>query len=129
MNFESGDTNDQIRASFHVKDDLQGYPGILHGGVIASVIDGAMTHCVFARGIAAVTVEMKLKFRNPVQTGKDASVHARLVESVHGLYTLEAEITQSEQVMVTAVAKFLEKPRLREDVLYTQAENTDQVRL
>lgn len=28
---------------------LEGYPGTLHGGLVATLLDGAMTHCLFAR--------------------------------------------------------------------------------
>ena len=34
---------------------LQGYEGILHGGIIAALLDAAMTHCLFHHNIEAVT--------------------------------------------------------------------------
>jgi len=37
-----------VEACFHCDRAFEGYAGILHGGVIASLLDGAMTNCMFA---------------------------------------------------------------------------------
>ena len=47
-----------VKADFQCNKAFEGYPGILHGGVISMILDGAMGHCIFALGQTAVTVEM-----------------------------------------------------------------------
>jgi len=39
-----------ITTTFQCDEAFEGYPGVLHGGVISSILDGAMGHCMFARG-------------------------------------------------------------------------------
>jgi acyl-coenzyme A thioesterase PaaI-like protein len=39
-----------VAANFLGNCALEGYSGLLHGGVIAALLDGAMTNCLFARG-------------------------------------------------------------------------------
>jgi len=104
----------EVTATFHVSEHLEGYSGVLHGGMIASIIDGAMVHCMFARDIAAVTVEMNLKYRHPVLTGRDARVTARIIRSSHTLHTLTAEIVQDAEVKVIAEARFFEQQDLQD---------------
>jgi len=104
--------NGGITATFQCDEAFEGYPGVLHGGVISSILDGAMGHCMFARGQASVTAEMTIRFRHPVVTNQDATVSARIARSSHPLYLLEAEILQAGQVKVTAKAKFLDRPQL-----------------
>ena len=101
-----------VKADFQCKKVFEGYQGILHGGVISLILDGAMGHCMFARGQAAVTVEMTTRFRCPVITGHDATVLARITRSSHPLYLLEAEVIQNGEIKVTAKSKFYDQPKL-----------------
>ncbi|MFH1999293.1 MAG: hotdog domain-containing protein, partial [Planctomycetota bacterium] len=50
-----------VEGHFYCSKNLEGYPEQLHGGVIASLLDGAMTHCLFLHGYTAVTVELSIK--------------------------------------------------------------------
>ena len=73
-------------------------------------MDGAMGHCMFARGQAAVTVEMTTRFRHPIIIRENATVSARIMRVSHPLYLLEAEIIQNGEVKATAKGKFLDQP-------------------
>ena len=101
-----------VEACFDCDRSFQGYAGFLHGGVIASLLDGAMTNCTFAHGCPAVTAELNVRFRHPVVTGKAAIVRARIDESSPPLHVLEAQIVQDGQVKATACGKFMEQRRL-----------------
>ena len=101
-----------VIATFQCDETFEGYAGILHGGVISSVLDGAMGNCMFARGQATVTVEMTTRFRHPVVTGQEATVSARITRDRHPLYLLEAEIIQDGQVKATAKGKYYDQPKL-----------------
>jgi len=100
-----------VKADFKCDKAFEGYPGILHGGVISSILDGAMGNCMFARGQATVTVEMTTRFRHPVVTDQAATVTARVTRSLHSLYLLEAEIVQNGQVKATAKGKYYDQPK------------------
>ena len=111
LNFDINDDG-SVKTVFECDEIFEGYPGILHGGVISTLLDGAMGHCMFARGLAAVTVEMTTRFRHPVITGKAANISARITRISHPLYLLEAEIAQYGKVNATAKGKFYHKPDL-----------------
>jgi len=101
-----------ITATFTCGKDLEGYPGVVHGGIISSVLDGAMGHCMFYRGQVAVTVEITTRFRHPVVINEEATVSARIERAAHPLYLLEAQIVQAGQVKATAQGKFYDQPEL-----------------
>lgn len=101
-----------VTAVFECKKEFEGYPGVLHGGVISTLLDGAMGHCMFARQQAAVTVEMTTRFRHPVATCTPATVSARITRINHPLYLLEANIVQDGEIKATAKAKFYDQPDL-----------------
>jgi acyl-coenzyme A thioesterase PaaI-like protein len=97
-----------VQAELDCEGSLGGYPGRLHGGVIAAALDGAMTHCLFALGRTAVTAELVVKYKHPVAIGRPATVRARLERDLAPLYLLQAELVQDGIVKAAASAKFME---------------------
>ena len=112
LQFEFNDDG-SVKAAFQCDKRFEGYPGILHGGVILSVLDGAMGNCMFAHGRATVTVEMTTRFRHPVLTGQKAVAYAKITRVSHPLYVLEAEIVQDGKIKATARGKYYDQPELR----------------
>ncbi len=86
--------------------NYQGYPDRLHGGVVSMLLDAAMTNCLFAKGIQAVTARMNVRFRHPVRLSTEAVIQARLVDQAPPLYVLKAELLQAGQACALADAKF-----------------------
>ena len=99
-----------VQADFACRRLFEGYPNTLHGGVICSLLDGAMTNCLFAHWRAAVTAEMNVRFKRPVVTERAATVRAWVTASCHSLYYMAADLRQDGQVMTTATATFMEQP-------------------
>jgi uncharacterized protein (TIGR00369 family) len=98
-----------VEATFPCQPIFAGYPGMLHGGIICTLLDGAMTNCLFARGLVAVTVDMNVRFRRPVTVSLPAAVRAWLESKGSPLHRLAAEVSQGGQVVATATARFIEK--------------------
>lgn len=71
----------------------QGYTGLLHGGMTSTLLDAAMTHCLFMQGVQALTAELM--------------VCARLLGQRRGIYLLEAWLTKGQQTVARATAKFI----------------------
>lgn len=99
-----------VEASFACDKAFEGFYNVIHGGVISSLIDGAMTNCVFAQGYVAVTAELKVRFQHPVNTGAPATVRAWVDKSYRPLHLLKAEVVQDHVIKVTAEGKFMERP-------------------
>jgi len=102
-----------VSADFIFDKVLEGYPGMLHGGILSAILDGAMTNCLLAHDRVAVTADFRVRFRHPVATDQAARVQARITLSRPPLYDLKAEIIQDGQVKITATGKFMEQPQLR----------------
>ena len=99
-----------VAATFLGNCALEGYAGLLHGGVVAALLDGAMTNCLFARGLPALTVELNVRYHTGVAAAEIVTVRAWLESESHGLYQLQAELTQGGTVKASATAKFMERP-------------------
>ena len=96
-----------VTAEFLGHSALEGYSGLLHGGVIAALLDGAMTNCLFARGVRGLTAELKVRYHASVAAAEEVRLRAWLEDDSHGLYQLRAELTQGGTVKASATGKFL----------------------
>lgn len=69
MRFEDNKL-DQVRARYTVCDDHQGYPGVVHGGVVAAMLDeaGGRTSMINDPDRFMMTGKMTIKYRQPVPT-------------------------------------------------------------
>ena len=97
-----------VSASLHSHAALEGFEGCLHGGMIASLLDGAMTNCLFAHGHIAMTAELKVRYRKPIFIGQEVLIRAWITRSQAPLHLLEAELKQEGCVKAIASAKFFE---------------------
>lgn len=98
-----------VSASFLGHFALEGFQGCLHGGMIASLLDGAMTNCLFARGHVAMTAELNVRYRKPVLIGHDITIRAWITRSQPPLHLLEAELKQEAYAKAIALAKFIDR--------------------
>lgn len=106
-----------VRAPFVVRPKHQGYSGLLHGGMTSTLLDAAMTHCLFTQGIEALTAELTVRFVAPISVGQTITVCAQLLGQRRGIYQLEAlllsglhiagQCIAGEQCLARATAKFI----------------------
>ena len=61
----------EMVAVFYVGDDLCGHPGIVHGGLLATVLDEGLGRCCFKSlpHSIAVTANLKIDYRKPTPAG------------------------------------------------------------
>lgn len=108
LHFQAGEDG-MVRTQFSGRSEFQGYDGMLHGGVVASLLDAAMTHCLFHRGIQAVTGDLQVRYVKPVPFDAFLDVQASVVSSKPPLHYLKAEIIHNGCVMAWAKAKFMQR--------------------
>ena len=97
-----------VRATFQSYSELQGYNGIMHGGIIASLLDAAMTNCLFQQGVQAMTADLQIRYKHSVPCNAKLELQAQLIESRSRLYSLKAKLVQDGRVMVRAKARFMQ---------------------
>jgi acyl-CoA thioesterase FadM len=74
------------------------------------LLDGAMTNCLFAQGIEAMTAELRVRYRFPVLAAEPLTVRAWQEPGRHGLLELRSEVTQAGTVKARAQARFIATP-------------------
>jgi len=74
------------------------------------LLDAAMTHCLFHRGVRAVTGDLRVRYMHPVPCDETLNIKARVTEETPPLCRLQAELTLNGRVLVRAQATFCEVP-------------------
>jgi acyl-coenzyme A thioesterase PaaI-like protein len=114
---DADDGTPEVLARFTGRDIHQGYPGRMHGGVAAGVVDEVMSRCI-AYGDDAlnppmwgVTVEMALRYLAPVPLGVELTARGRITRARSRTVEASAEIYLPDgKVAVTASGKFMKLP-------------------
>lgn len=86
----------------------EGYESVVHGGIVSSLLDGAMASCILAKGLEAYTVELRVRFRGAVATGIPAIIRGQWIQSAGPIHLLHATLEQDGKIKASARAKFLE---------------------
>lgn len=69
-----------IKTEFVPTRTHQGYVDVVHGGLIATVLDEAMTKLAFSLGLDAVTGRLTVRYKKPLMVGEKVTVTGRLVK-------------------------------------------------
>ena len=119
--FVCGDQNDHgLKAKFYFDGEkayaevtadraFEGYQGVYHGGIIATLLDEVMIKAVLAQQVIAVTVELTVRYLAPVTIGDKLTFTGWITRSKGRLYVTEGEMRgNDETICATAQGKYIE---------------------
>lgn len=95
-----------LRAEFRPTALHVGYEGIVHGGILAAVLDDAMANLLYRRGQHALTARMELRYHAPARPGDLLCVRGWIAEDRRRLVTTEGEIVRGGRRLCWARATF-----------------------
>jgi uncharacterized protein (TIGR00369 family) len=88
--------------------NYEGPPGYLHGGIIATLLDEAMSKANRAQGVTAMTRQMQVEYLRPVPSGSAIRIEGQVTKSEGRKHWTEARIQNSEgSVLASATGLFI----------------------
>jgi acyl-coenzyme A thioesterase PaaI-like protein len=106
------DPDGRIAAEWMPEPAFEGFRGIVHGGVVSTVLDEAMSKAVAATGTEALTAELRVRFRHHVTTGDVFEVRGWIVKRNKRLIETEAVLAAEDGTEhAHAWARFLSLPQ------------------
>jgi acyl-coenzyme A thioesterase PaaI-like protein len=107
VRFTSGHNGDGSTAEFECRPCFEGYPGVIHGGIVCTLLDAAMTHCLLQAGRSGRTGRLSVRFEQAVVARGAARVSARVIRSRGRRVELAATLTQGGATKATASGVFM----------------------
>jgi uncharacterized protein (TIGR00369 family) len=105
------DETGRVRARFTPREEHQGYPGVLHGGITATLLDEAAGRVVNRLGIWMATAKLEIRYLKPVPTGQPLTVIGEMTRLRGRVMEARAEIRLADDSLaVEATALYIQLP-------------------
>ena len=88
---------DTCRAVFTPKRKFQGWKGIVHGGILATLLDEAMTRLAWIRCGGAMTAEMSVRFLAPARLEDKIHIAGEIVSQNRKIVSMRAELRKGSR--------------------------------
>lgn len=89
----------------------ESFPGVIHGGIVATALDEAMSQAVIASGCEALTAELRVRYHRHIAPGERLHIRGWIVSRAKRLIATEAAVTAPDgSERAHAWASFLTLP-------------------
>lgn len=95
---------DTYIAEFTAGAEHQSYDGIVHGGIISTLLDEVMAGYIHARGHNAVTARLDVRFKKPTPIGEPLTITGKIISQRGNMIELSGAIELSDGT-ITAQGK------------------------
>lgn len=92
--------NGLARAEFTPGPEYQGWPGVVHGGIISAVLDEAMGYAALFQGKKVVTGKLEIRFRKPAPVGEKLTIEGRVVRESKLFLVTEAAVSLGDGTLL-----------------------------
>ncbi len=90
----------EARAEFTPHENYQGWPGMVHGGIIACLLDEGMSYAaLFAQGLS-ITAKMQVSLKRPAAVGERLIITSSIRRKSRKLVETNASVTLKDGTLV-----------------------------
>lgn len=82
----------------------QSYDGVVHGGIISTLLDEIMARYPYSKGLNTVTARLEVRFRHPTPIGQQLTVTSEVVRQRGKMFEMAGSVALSDGT-VTAEGK------------------------
>jgi len=105
------DDEGRVVAKFTPGDEHQGYPGMVHGGIVTALLDEVLGRVAIAAGRWMVTGRLNIRFRRPISVGETLTIVGEAMNWKKHVLEARGEIRLADgQIGAEATGTFLEIP-------------------
>ncbi len=104
LHLEFQEVNDTYQTQFIGKREHQSYDGILHGGIISTLLDEVTTRYIYVKGMHAVTARLEIRYRRPTPIDEPLTIIGQINKVRGKMYELSGKIQLADGT-VTAEGK------------------------
>lgn len=101
-------TNGNLMCSFGsvlLGETFQGWGQIVHGGILAALLDEACIYAVMPLGQQAVTAELQVRYRKPVPCGQTVTLFGEVIKHRRHVVTARSRLALAGEIYAEAEAR------------------------
>jgi acyl-coenzyme A thioesterase PaaI-like protein len=106
------DDGDGVWTAFMPAARFEGYPGMIHGGIVCTVLDEVMAWSLYREEIWAVTGQLNVRYRRPVPVGERLRALGMIARNRGRVIETRGEIRREADgaLLAEATATFVRVP-------------------
>lgn len=102
---------DEIVTEFIGKPEHQGFPGVVHGGLLSTILDETMGRTALFTRTWVMTGRLEVRYRNPAPVGERLTCRARLTRGRTSSFAAEGEVKLDDgTILADARGLFIRVP-------------------
>ena len=105
--------HNQVVSNVSVPEQFQGYPGVVHGGIVASMLDEIAGRALLVDGSdenLMVTVKLEIKYRQPTPTLTPLKIVGQVVSGTNSRAKVHGQIQLPDGTVTAEADLFLARP-------------------
>ena len=108
LSFEIDKEKQTLKSTFIASPTFQGWDGIVHGGMISTLLDEAMAKLVYELGYQAVTASLEVRFKKPAPILEPLTIRGEITEVNKRLIRAKAYVAKEDgTILATGISAFL----------------------
>jgi len=100
LSFKIDKERQTLQTNFIATPTFQGWDGIVHGGIISTLLDEAMAKLVDELGYPAVTASLEVRFKNPAPILQPLSIYGEVIEVNKRLIKAKSRVVKEDGTLL-----------------------------
>lgn len=94
-------------ATLSVDQVFEGYPGVVHGGILSTLLDEVMAKAIIQSGKIAVTAKLSISYRKALNSGQTVEIKGWITKAKTRIISTAASISDESGIYAEAEAVFV----------------------
>ena len=101
------DYGDYVESEWIANKNYEGWHGVLHGGIVATLLDEVGSWVIISKiGRAGMTVELNVRYHKKISTNEKIYIQGKLIEHKRNIAFIESKIIKNGEIKASAISKY-----------------------
>ena len=113
MTWYNDTENNQVRSTVTIPEHFNGYPGVVHGGIVAAILDETAGRAVLLDGTdedLMVTLKLEVRYRRPTPTDEPVTAVGWVLRQTPRRATVAGELRAQDGTVLAQAEAVLARP-------------------
>ncbi|HPU46466.1 MAG TPA: PaaI family thioesterase [Bacteroidales bacterium] len=124
LHLEFYDYGDYVESEWKANKNYEGWHGVLHGGIVATLLDEVGSWVIVSKICrAGMTVELNVRYHKKISTNEKIYIQGKLIEYKKNIAFIESKIIQNGEIKASGMSKYFLFDKKTSKEVYNVDEN------